>query len=66
MQEVHLEVVLALHGFLRAQLEDAGEVAGGIEPQIDNRVANAEGVNEREGRGRGRERYRKGDRRREI
>lgn len=38
-----MEVVFALHSFLRPQFEDAGEVTCGVEPQIDNRVANAGG-----------------------
>lgn len=42
LQEVHVKVILALHGFLYTQLENVGEVAGGIKPQINNRIANTE------------------------
>ena len=42
LEEVHVEVVVALHSLLGAQLEDVGEVASGIEAQIHNGVANAE------------------------
>lgn len=42
LQEVHVEVVLALHRFLYAQLEDVGEITGGIKPQIHHRISNAE------------------------
>lgn len=42
LKEVHVKVVLALHGLLNAQLEDVGEVAGGIEPQINHGVPDAE------------------------
>lgn len=40
LKEVHVKVILALDGFLYAQLENVGEVAGGIKPQINNRIAN--------------------------
>lgn len=43
LQQVHVEVVVVLHGFLDAQLEDVGEVAGGVEAQVDHRVADAGG-----------------------
>lgn len=36
-----MEVVVVLHGFLDAQLEDVGEVAGGIKAQVDHRVSDA-------------------------
>lgn len=42
LQEVHVEVVLALHGFLDAQLEDVGEIAGGVKPQIHDGISDAE------------------------
>lgn len=42
LEEVHVEVVVALHGLLRAQLEDVGEVASGVKAQIHNGVADAE------------------------
>ena len=42
LEEVHVEVVVALHGLLRAQLEDVGEVASGVEAQIHDGVADAE------------------------
>lgn len=42
LQEVHVEVILTLHSFLYTQLEDVGEIAGGIEPQIYYRISNAE------------------------
>ena len=41
LEEVHVEVVVALHGLLRAQLEDVGEVASGVEAQIHHGVADA-------------------------
>lgn len=42
LQEVHVEVILTLNSFLYAQLEDVGEVAGGIKPQIHDRISDAE------------------------
>lgn len=42
LQKVHVEIVLTLHGFLYAQLKNVGEVAGGIKPQIHNRIPNTE------------------------
>lgn len=42
LQEVHVEVVLALHRFLYTQLEDVGEVAGGVKSQIHHRIPDAE------------------------
>lgn len=41
LQKVHVEVVLALHRFLYAQLKDVGEIAGGVKPQIHYRISNA-------------------------
>lgn len=38
-----MEVVVVLHSFLDAQLEDVGEVAGGIKAQIDHWVSDARG-----------------------
>lgn len=38
-----MEVVVVLHGFLDAQLEDVGEIAGGIKAQVDHRVSDAGG-----------------------
>lgn len=40
LKEVHVEVILSLHGFLNAQLKNIGEVAGGIEPQINYWISN--------------------------
>ena len=48
LQEVHVEVILTLHRFLYAQLEDVGEVAGGIKPKIHYRIPNAEREYKRE------------------
>lgn len=42
LQEVHVEVILTLHGLLYTQLKDVGEVAGGVEAQIHNRIPNTE------------------------
>lgn len=42
LKEVHVKVVLALHGFLNTQLENVGEVAGGIKSQINYGVSDAE------------------------
>lgn len=50
LQEVHVEVILTLHSFLNAQLEDVGEVAGGIKPQIHYRISNA-GFGYKKGKG---------------
>lgn len=36
-----MEVVLILHSFLYAQLEDVGEIAGGIKAEIYHRISNA-------------------------
>lgn len=41
LQEVHVEVVLTLNSFLYSQLEDVGEVAGGVKPQVHYRIPNA-------------------------
>lgn len=49
LQEVHVKVVVALHGLLYPQLKDVGEITGGVEAQINHRVAYAE---ETEGGGR--------------
>lgn len=43
LQEVHVEVIVALDHLLYAQLKDVGEVTGGIKPKINDRVSNAEG-----------------------
>lgn len=45
LKEVHVEVVVALNGFLNAQLKNVGEVAGGVEPQIDDGISDAEKQN---------------------
>lgn len=45
LQEVHVEVILTLHGLLYTQLKDVGEVAGGVEAQIHNRIPNTEEEN---------------------
>lgn len=39
-----MEVIVALHRLLYAQLKDVGEITGGIKPKINYRVSNAEGV----------------------
>lgn len=41
-----MEVIVALHRLLYAQLEEVGEITGGIKPKIDHRVSNAEGATE--------------------
>lgn len=48
LQEVHVEVVLILHRFLYAQLEDVGEIAGGIKAKIHYRISYTEGENKAE------------------
>lgn len=45
LKEVHVKVVVALNGFLNTQLKNVGEVAGGIKPQIDDGISNAEKQN---------------------
>lgn len=45
-----MEVVVVLHGFLDAQLEDVGEIAGGIKAQVDHRVSDAGGGYEEGGK----------------
>lgn len=45
LQEVHVEVILTLHGLLYTQLKNVGEVAGGVEAQIHNRIPNTEEEN---------------------
>lgn len=42
LQQVHVEVILALHRLLYAQLKDVGEVAGGVKAQVYDRISNAE------------------------
>lgn len=42
LKEVHVKVILTLNGFLNTQLKYVGEVAGGIKPQINYGIANAE------------------------
>lgn len=39
-----MEIIVALHRLLYAQLKDVGEVTGGIKPEIDHGVSNAEGA----------------------
>lgn len=39
-----MEVIVALHLLLYAQLEDVGEITGGIKPKINYRVSDAKGV----------------------
>lgn len=40
LQEVHVEVIVGLHCFLGAYLEDTGEIACHIEAQVHHWIAN--------------------------
>lgn len=44
LQEVHVEVIVALHRLLDPQLKDVGEITGGVQAQINHRVSYAEGA----------------------
>ena len=50
LKEVHVEVILSLHGLLNAQLKNVGEVAGGIKPQINYRISNTKSEHKRKNR----------------
>lgn len=43
LQEVHVEVIVALHRLLYPKLKDVGEITGGVKPQVNYRVSYAEG-----------------------
>ena len=43
-----MEVIFILDCFLCPHLKDAAEIAGGIKPQVDNRIPNAEGSNKQQ------------------
>lgn len=44
LQEVHVEVIVALHRLLDPQLKDVGEITGGVQAQVNHRVSYAEGA----------------------
>lgn len=44
LQEVHVEVIVALHRLLYPQLKDVGEITGGVQAQVNHRVSYAEGA----------------------
>lgn len=50
LQEVHVEVIVALHRLLDPQLEDVGEITGGVQAQVNHRVSYAEGATKGGGR----------------
>lgn len=49
LQEVHVEVIVALHRLLYPQLKDVGEITGGVQAQVNHRVSYAEGATRRGG-----------------